>query len=100
MVIEIVQRRKAFYDAAEQAILDNKPDAYDEAREDFIFRGGSTVIVDPATGEICYWLRKRIDDDRRLERERDFRRGNNSVANRAIYFDPPAEKTFAMLHGD
>jgi hypothetical protein len=100
VVIEIMQRRKAFYDAAEQDKLDKNPAGYEQAREDFFFRGGSTVIIDPATGEICYWLRKRIDDARRLDRERSFRLGAGTAANRAIYFEPSAEKTFALLHGD
>jgi hypothetical protein len=100
VIIEIVQRRKAFYDPDDQAALDRNPAGFAEAKEDFVFRGGSTVIIDPATGAICYWLRKRIDDDRRLEREREFRLGTGNVSNRAIYSEPSAEKTFALLHGD
>jgi hypothetical protein len=100
VIIEIVQRRKAFFDPAQQAALDKSPPGFEDAKEDFVFRGGATVIVDATTGEICYWLRKRIDDESRLERERGFRLGAGAVANRAIYSEPPAEKTFALLHGD
>ena len=65
-----------------------------------MFRGGATVIIDPVTGRICYWIRKRINDDSRLEKERAFRLGVSDSPDRAIYFEPSGDKTFALLHGD
>ena len=99
VILEVVQRRKAFFDPANQAKLDQMPSGYDAATEDFMFRGGATVIIDPSTGRICYWIRKRIDDDRRLEKERAFRLSVSGSPNRAIYFEPSVGKTFALLHG-
>jgi hypothetical protein len=75
LVIDVVQRRKASFDAATQAKMDaSKPEEWGGMPFDFMFRGGCTLVVDGATGQIRYAIRKRINNERRLAAEREFRR--------------------------
>ncbi|PWR21008.1 hypothetical protein [Zavarzinia compransoris] len=70
LVITVTQRRRGFLDAAVQAEQEDDPGG--EKPGDFIFRGGATLIVDLRDGRIRYAIRKRIDDDARLMRQRAF----------------------------
>lgn len=95
-VIEITQRRRAFFDPDRQREADaggGDPDAYD-----FWFRGGATMLVDQLTGEIRYAIRKRIDDDRRLAAQRAYLRGTANADMAAVYFDQDGREPFALLH--
>ena len=71
MIIEVTQRRRGFRTAATQ----DSEDQYSTpalAAPDFIFRGGATLIFDLQTRKIRYAIRKRISDDERLRRQREF----------------------------
>ena len=58
LVIELVQKRKGYSTAQAQEAAD-KGDAALLAAPDFWMYGGSTLIVDPKTGDIRFCLRKR-----------------------------------------
>ena len=113
VVIEIVQRRAGFFDPAVQDQVDSAttPWAFnDEDREkqrpplptanqqpDFWFRGGSTLLVDPDSGEIRYCVRKSIRAIDRLTRQRTFEATQSASA---LYFGINHVNPLAMLHGD
>ncbi|MBI1344885.1 hypothetical protein GC163_01200 [bacterium] len=65
---------------------------------DFWFRGGATLIIDPESGEIRYLIRKRIMNDQRLSRQRDYEQTGRFVPAAATYFDPDQRSPFALLH--
>lgn len=99
LVVEVVQRRKALFDDSQQKLLDSGEISYDDVETpDFWFRGGCTVIIDPCTGEIRYCIRKRVTDDKRLQRERDWRLTAQLENSQALYRDADASNPFAMLH--
>jgi hypothetical protein len=69
LVIEVAQRRRGYLDPAKQKMADRgkgKP-----GREDFIFRGGATLIIDLKENRLRYVMRKRIDDEERLNEQRE-----------------------------
>jgi hypothetical protein len=109
LVLEVIQRRKAFFDPKVQAELDDPdpkakvnpqdakfadPDVY------FYFRGGCTLIIDAESGEIRYCIAKNVLNDKRLAAERDFRAGGDATG--ASYFDDPRveHNPFCLLHAD
>jgi hypothetical protein len=117
LVIEIVQRRAGFFDPKDQARVDRaaKPWAFSKDEHaktkrplvpnggpDFWFRGGSTLIIDQATGSIRYCIGKSILDDgeRRLGRQRAFARGGGFASPAATYFGSSDRNPFALLHSD
>lgn len=90
LVISVTQRRRAYWDRQVQADQDCSQAGRSEDRtspkhrikalpaavpSDFWFRGGATVIIDLRSGRIRYVIRKRIDDDRRLEEQRAYLEG-------------------------
>ncbi|SDA36271.1 hypothetical protein [Sphingomonas sp. NFR15] len=97
LVIEITQRRRGYFDAKVQAANDATPPPQGTfPKGDFIFRGGATVIIDLRDNTLRYVITKRIDDDVRLDRQRQ-----HLLAPEAMGFtyDPAAAKEpFAMLH--
>lgn len=67
----------------------------------FIFRGGSTLILDLDTMRLRYAIKKDIADEVRLRRHIQYRRGLMTDGSlRATYFRHlrDAEEPFAMLH--
>ncbi len=102
LVIEVGQRRRAFFDPAQQAAADAGGDGVDPTAADFVIRGGATLIVDLRDGGIRYAVRKRIDDDDRLQQQRDYLSGAAASDLRALYFGAAAARSaaepFAMLH--
>jgi len=102
VIVEVVQRRKGFYDEDRQKKLDLQKDGsgYEDAMPDFYFRGGCTLIIDPETGDVRYCIRKSVCDDARLDRERHYRRGDlvNQVGG-AYLSDDHVANPFALLHG-
>lgn len=68
----------------------------------FQFRGGCTLLLDLDSLNLKYRIVKPIDDDARLERQRQYMQGNLSGSLRATYFAPfaPAAiyEPFALLH--
>jgi hypothetical protein len=105
VVVEIVQRRKAYFDVKQQqAVDDNKRAAWDGLPpQDFYFRGGCTLLIDPHAGQIRYCVRKPIceEGDPRLVRERAFRQGQFGDKVGGIYLsgDHDDVNPFAFLHG-
>jgi hypothetical protein len=101
LIVQITQRRRGYYDAENQKAADegtlktSEPEKRDDP--DFWFRGGSTLHIDLRDGRLRRFIRKRIDDDDRLERERRFRLGARggllAVDDKADEAEP-----FAMMH--
>ena len=104
LVVEILQRRRAFRDKTVQAAHDNpKPGdpPLDNTAKDFFYHGGCTLLVDLRNGRVRYVVRKRIDDDRRLDDQRRYMAGAAQGGPRAIYFgEDSGQEPFAMLHRD
>lgn len=104
VVVEVIQRRRAFFDPARQAALDApvgaawKEAAYNAAHPDFYFRGGCTLVIDPLDGAVRYCVRKSVMHPDRLARERDYRQGRVG-AETAAYLDADGtDNPFAALH--
>ncbi|KJZ39497.1 hypothetical protein [Pseudomonas fluorescens] len=99
LVVEITQRRRGYFDSAQQLKEDQQAPRKDDRRSyDFTFRGGATLIIDLRDGTLRYVIRKRIDDDERLDAQRRFlQTGNDSLA--MTYREPRADDNpFAMTH--
>lgn len=98
LVVQMTQRRRAYFDPKEQAAADaGRKAEIGEARwstPDFWFRGGATLHVDLRDGSLIRVIRKRIDDDRRLEAERAYRSGDTSDAAAGASDAEP----FAFMH--
>jgi hypothetical protein len=97
--VEITQRRRGYFDSAQQLKEDQQAPRKDDRRSyDFTFRGGATLIIDLRDGTLRYVIRKRIDDDERLDAQRRFlQTGNDSLA--MTYREPRADDNpFAMTH--
>lgn len=69
LVIEVTQRRHGYFDPRRQKMADNGTERAGPA--DFIFRGGATLIIDLRENRLRYVIRKRIDDDERLQQQRE-----------------------------
>ena len=68
---------------------------------DFIFRGGSTLVLDLDTMRLRYAITKDVTDPERLERHTQFHRGlNMEGSSRATYFRHigDSKEPFAFLH--
>lgn len=100
LIAQIVQRRRAYFDPEEQKAADaGKKDVIGALRwktPDFWFRGGATLHIDLRDGRLLRVLRKRIDDDNRLARERAFRSGDMTAATAAVTGNP--REPFAFIH--
>ncbi|HVZ19269.1 MAG TPA: hypothetical protein VG897_19270 [Terriglobales bacterium] len=68
LVIEVTQRRRGFFDPKLQRRVDR---GQARAKADFTFRGGATMIIDLREYRLRYVIRKRIDDEERLQEQRD-----------------------------
>ena len=100
VVVEIVQRRKAFFDEELQRKVDFGEVKYADAQQDFYFRGGCTLVVDPGSGDVRYCVRKAITQDKRLDQERRFRQGQFAdPAGGAYLSGDDRGNPFAFLHG-
>jgi hypothetical protein len=97
LVIEVTQRRQGYFEADEQRAKDaTAPPQATRLLGDFVFRGGATMIIDLRDNKLRYIISKRINDDVRLERQRQ-----HLLAPEALGFtyDPEAvREPFAMLH--
>ncbi|WP_374656750.1 hypothetical protein [Phenylobacterium sp.] len=97
LVIEVAQRRRAFFSAQDQAAAD--AGGGDPKARDFWFRGGSTVLVDLRDGQVRFAIRKRINDERRLEDQRAFLLAAAERDPSRTYFgDRSSGEPFAFLH--
>jgi hypothetical protein len=105
LVVEISQRRRGYFDPEQQQQVDSGED--EASDEDFIFRGGSTMLIDLDTGRVRYVISKSVASNRRLEIQRNYlEEADLSLAY--TYFGSPQEnyfrgggttEPFAMLHG-
>jgi hypothetical protein len=100
LIAQIVQRRRAYFDAEEQKAADSGDKktigSLRWETPDFWFRGGATLHIDLRDGRLLRVLRKRIDDDARLARERAFRSGDMTAATAAVTGNP--REPFAFIH--
>jgi hypothetical protein len=68
-----------------------------ETGEQTTHRGGCTLLIDLQNERIRYAIRKRVNNEGRIEAERSFMR--SMADNGQPYFDPNADREpFAMLH--
>lgn len=105
LVVQIAQKRAAYFDPEEQARADRGEPC---GEPDFWFRGGSTLLIDLRDGRLRNIVRKRIDyaaDDEtgRLAEERRFRMGDSGPLAMATYTEvkgqtAPVREPFAMMH--
>lgn len=99
LIIQMTQRRRAYFDPKEQAAAEaGQIEDIGEARwdtPDFWFRGGATIHVDLRDGRLLRIIRKRIDKDERLAEERAFRSGDATGTSMAA---AGASEPFAFMH--
>ena len=98
LIVQLTQRRRAYFDTKEQEAADEgRRGEIGKARweyPDFWFRGGATLHVDLRDGRLIRIIRKRIDDDARLQTERAFRGGDETGATATEGIAEP----FAFAH--
>lgn len=102
VVVEVIQRRLTYFDEVRQTEVDDSDTGpwterdYRTAAPDFHFYGGATLIIDPRAGVVRYCIRKRIDDDDRLGRERAYRKLSGLFGS---YLAPAyQDNPFALVH--
>jgi hypothetical protein len=64
----------------------------------YVFRGGSTLVVDLAAEEVRYRIVKNIESERRRERTASFVREVANDPLRALLFAHDRKEPFAALH--
>lgn len=87
LVVEITQRRRGYFNPAEQREMDkSKNELSPRKKGDFMYRGGCTIFIDPATQEIRRVIRTMgtISDNAELERVRRFRAGETETSGNAF----------------
>ncbi len=65
---------------------------------EFVFRGGSTLVVDLSASEVKYRIVKNIDSETRQARTADFIRQATADPLRALFFTAGRGEPFAALH--
>ena len=98
LVIEVTQRRRGYFDPARQKIADTGKGR--PGREDFVFRGGATLIIDLRENRLRYIIRKRINDDVRLNEQRELLTRPDGFGFTYVSGlpDKDAREPFAMTH--
>jgi hypothetical protein len=96
LVVEITQRRRGYYDPEIQVKVDEGK-IEPPPKPDFIFRGGCTLLIDPATTKVRYCIYKNILSKNRLDRMRKFLTGKEDPSLRATYLGDPRKKYFRSL---
>lgn len=96
LVIEVTQRRRAYFDPEQQ----KKADAGNggPATADFIFRGGATLIIDLKEELLRYVIRKPIADDARLDEQRKILSNPEGFGFTYNPDDSGEREPFAMIH--
>jgi hypothetical protein len=98
LFVEVTQQRYGYFDPGRQAEADDDADIAGKGH-DFIMRGGSTLVIDLTDGSLRYAIRKRIDDEKRLETLRQWFLSVRETSLAATYFGPDAgREPFAMAH--
>ena len=100
LIVQLMQRRRAYFDPREQEAADSGRVAEIGAARwkdpDFWFRGGATLHVDLRDGRLMRIIRKHIDSDERLTAERAYRADDDTGTTAMMGEDEP----FALLHRD
>jgi hypothetical protein len=109
VVVEVVQRRRGYYDPELQKEVDgldydlpsDPSDKDQKYRPDFNFRGGCTLLIDGETGLVRYAISKDILSNARLSRRRKYESGD-AMDGFGMTFtgvrQGPVREPFAMLH--
>jgi hypothetical protein len=109
LVIEITQKRRGYNKESVQRAVDNGD--IDPPPEDFIFRGGVTLLFNPLTKKVRYSITKRVTSDRRLDAMRRYLNRTLNPSLRMTYFGESQKsyfqalqsqalmEPFALLHG-
>lgn len=98
LVVQVTQRRRGYVDPAVQQAADTGNLDHSDPRwkqPDFWFRGGATLLVDLRDGRVRRCIRKRIDNDARLEAHRAF----HARALAPVGLARLAAEPFAFIHG-
>lgn len=109
LVVEVTQRRRGFFSKERQIAQDSMADSDDAGGqslpepEDFIFRGGATLIFDLRSRKLKYAIRKSVHNDARLDEARDYFLENPQFCVRSDYPDFPnrdsgLREPFAFVH--
>ena len=103
LVVEIMQRRRGYFDPEVQKHKDKPGSAEPGDKGDFIYRAGCTLLINPATMEVRRVIRTAatIVDEEQLKRMRRFLTDGGLEPNNA--FNPAREaisarEPFALLH--
>lgn len=106
LVVQITQRRRAYYREEDQQLADGGGEqalgAKRWARPDFWFRGGATLLVDLRDGRLRRIIRRRISGDsaeQRLRAQRAFLTGDR-VARDVARDGTGKHEPFALVHRD
>jgi hypothetical protein len=99
LIAQITQRRRGYFDREEQERVDREG-VVGDSEPDFWFRGGATIIVDLRDGQVQRIIRKRIDDDRRLDEQRSFLLGDEVALAMVTDDCGVSAEPFAFMHGD
>jgi hypothetical protein len=86
LVVEITQRRRGYFDRAEQAAAEARPAAGEGERSDFKFRAGCTIVIDTTKNQFRHIIRTPgpVNDDDELERVRRFLTGEAGAETNAF----------------
>ena len=102
LVVEITQRRRGYFDPEKQIAMDARPVSGPFDKQDFIYRAGCTLLIDPMEKKLRRIIRTpgTIADDAQLNRVRLFLSEGLEPTNA---FDSPTEmlharEPFALLH--
>jgi len=111
LIVEVTQRRRGYFDPAEQLQKDGGNAQLTESdRPDFKFRAGCTIVIDTTKGTFRHIIRTpgNVGDDDELERVRQFLTGDAGAKSNAFdgvrmrsLRDPTLrqlDEPFAMLH--
>jgi hypothetical protein len=106
LVVEIVQRRRGYFDRSKQKEADAGQVKFGpDDHGDFTFRRGCTILFNPDTGDVRRVIRTRgtIADNDDLDRVRRFLLREEPEGDNAYYADPYIgtrnENAIARLHG-
>lgn len=104
-VVEVVQRRRGYFDPEVQKTKDSKPGIAKSDKGDFTFRRGCTLLIDARSFAIRRVIRTRGDlvDSRELDRVRNFLSTRRALPLNALDGgyqgdDPLHDTDFAHLH--
>jgi hypothetical protein len=86
LVVEITQRRRGYFDPAEQEAADARPSAGSEERGDFKFRAGCTIVIDTTKNAFRHIIGTpgTVRDDAELDRVRRYLTGEAGAETNAF----------------